>query len=128
MRVLLRAVRPTQQTVAGSAAALQQSNDGGGSFGRGALHLLTQRQSSSLPHSSAVGVSSEMQTAVLTAAAAVDAENRLAEGQRPISQAVDAMNGISAGVDGTDIIRLRSLGAAFNGLPQAALQLDNSAG
>ena len=38
------------------------------------------------------------------------------------------MNGISAGVDGTDIIRLRSLGAAFNGLPQAALQLDNSAG
>ena len=124
MRVLLCTARNAQQIVAAPAAALQQNNDGGGSFGRGALHLLTQR-SSSLTQSSAVGVTSEMQTAVLTAAAAVDAESRLPVDQRPIFQAVHAMNGISAGVDGTDIARLRALGAAFEDLPQAALQLDN---
>ena len=128
IRVLLRTVRAGQQTVAAPEAALQQSNDGGGSFGRGALHLLTQRQSSSLPQSSAVGATSEMQTAVLTAAAAIDAESRLPVGHRPIFQAVDHVNSISAGVDGTDMARLRAVGAAFENLPQAALQLDNSGG
>ena len=116
MRVLLR-TRNTQQVVAAPAAAPQQNNDGGGSFGRGALHLLSQQRSTSLPQPSAVGVSSEMQTAVLTAAAAVDAESRLPVDQRPIFQAVDRMNGISAGVDGTDIARLRHLGGAFEDLP-----------
>ena len=127
MRVLLR-TRNTQQAVAAPAAAPQQNNDGGGSFGRGALHLLSQQRSTSLPQPSAVGVSSEMQTAVLTAAAAVDAESRLPVDQRPIFQAVDRMNSISAGVDGTDIASLRHLGGAFEDLPQAALQLDNSGG
>tara|TARA_B100000795_G_scaffold182486_1_gene138305 strand:+ start:1073 stop:1294 length:222 start_codon:yes stop_codon:yes gene_type:complete len=46
VRVLLRTARNSQQTSAAPAAALQQTNDvGGGSFGRGALHLLAQQRS-----------------------------------------------------------------------------------
>ena len=35
---------------------------------------------------------------------------------------------MAAGVDGSDIARLRALGSAFENLPQAALQLENSGG
>lgn len=130
MRVLLRQIR-SRAPASNSAPPppdLTPMGDGsfGRDFGRGALHVMAQQQAGS--SSSAATADAPMQTAVLTAAAAVDSEGRLPPDQRVIGLAVNAANVTAAGVDGSVLQPLRALGASMDGLPQALHQLDVSGG